>query len=382
VFSGHGKRKGPSIDVEEPLGRQNEFQADLDIIASISAVSSILDVVCQMTGMGFAAVARVTEGRWIACATRDEIDFGLSTGDELPVETTICHEIRQIPAPVIIENVSEDELYRAHQTPLMYGFQSYVSFPIHLPDGEFFGTLCAIDPQPRLLKSSQTIATFKLFAELIGQHLDGARKLAQTRRLLEERRDWERQQRVVQREMIHRMKNTLTMVQAVVTQTLRNASSLEDAARSVSDRIQALARAQDILTEHRWETADIRDVVQAAIAPHVDGGHRFKISGDAAELTAQQSMGLALAIHELSTNAAKYGALSNEHGRIHISWSVTQGQALMFLWQEVEGPAVTAPMRRGFGTRLIERVVPSYFNGQAQLDHAPGGVRYEMTGSL
>ena len=361
---------------------QDKFQADVDIIASISAVSSILDVVCQMTGMGFAAVARVTEGRWIACAVKDQIDFGLAAGDELPVETTICHEIRQLPAPVVIENVSTDELYSTHQTPLMYGFQSYVSFPIHLSDGEFFGTLCAIDPLPRSLRSPQTLATFTLFADLIGQHLEGARKLAQTERLLEERRDWERQQRVVQREMIHRMKNTLTMVQAVVTQSLRNATSLEDAARLVSDRIHALGRAQDILTEHRWETADIHEVVQAAIAPHADGEHRFLISGDTAALTAQQSMGLALALHELSTNATKYGALSSAQGRIHISWTVSVNQVLMFLWQEVGGPAVDAPTRTGFGTRLTERVVPFYFDGKAQLDYAPSGVRYEMTGTL
>lgn len=364
------------------LSVQNEFQCDLDIISSIPAVSSILDVVCQMTGMGFSAVARVTEGRWIACATRDYIGFGIAPGDELPVETTICHEIRQSPTPVIIENVLTDEVYRQHQTPLMYGFQSYVSFPINLPSGEFFGTLCAIDPAPRELRSSQTLLTLTLFAELIGQHLDAARKLAQTQRLLDERRDWERQQRVVQREMIHRLKNTLTIVQSIVTQTLRNAATLDEAAQTVSDRIQALARAQDILTEHRWETADIQEVVEAAIAPHTDGGHRFVITGENLDLTAQQSMGLALALHELSTNATKYGALSNEHGTVNISWRTNDDRSFMFNWREADGPPVIPSQKKGFGSRLTERVVPSYFDGKARLDHAPGGVCYELNGVL
>lgn len=360
----------------------NEFRSDLDIISSILAVSSILEVVCQMTGMGFAAVARVTESRWIACATKDQIGFGLAPGGELPAATTICHEIQQAPTPVIIENVLTDAIYQHHQTSLMYGFQSYVSFPIHLPSGEFFGTLCAIGPAPRALKSSQIVRTLTLFAELIGHHLDAGQKLAQTQRLLDERRDWERQQRVVQREMIYRLKNTLTIVQSVVTQTLRNAASLDEAAQVVSDRIQALARAQDILTEHRWETAEIREVVEAAIAPHTDGGHRFVIMGDSVDLTAQQSMGLALALRELSTNATKYGALSNEHGTVRISWQVDQSKAFSFSWVEAGGPPVTPPLRKGFGSRLTERVVPSYFDGKANLDNAPEGVCYELRGVL
>src|SRR5689334_4692660 len=117
-------------------------------VGAIEAVPTILDVVCRTTGMGFAAVARVTEGRWIACSVRDEIQFGLEPGGELKVETTICHEIRESRKPVIINNVSEDKIYCSHHTPAMYGFQSYISMPIILKNGQFFGTLCAIDPRP------------------------------------------------------------------------------------------------------------------------------------------------------------------------------------------------------------------------------------------
>ena len=107
-----------------------DFRADIDAISGIDAVPTILNVVCRVTGMGFAAVARVTEGRWICLAVNDEINFGLKPGGELNVETTICHEVRQSRDAVIIDHVAEDELYCKHHAPEMYGFQSYISMPI------------------------------------------------------------------------------------------------------------------------------------------------------------------------------------------------------------------------------------------------------------
>src|SRR3954463_14866340 len=105
----------------------DDLQADVAAIARIPAVPTILDVVCRTTGMGFAAVARVTEDRWIACRVRDDIAFGLVPGDELKIETTICNEIRHSREPVVIDHVAEDPAYRGHHTPAMYGFQSYIS---------------------------------------------------------------------------------------------------------------------------------------------------------------------------------------------------------------------------------------------------------------
>lgn len=164
------------------------FQKDLALIASIPAVPNILSVICRTTGMGFAAVARVTEDRWIACAVQDEIAFGLKPGGELKVETTICHEIRQSREPVVIDHVAEDTVYCEHATPRMYGFQSYISMPIFLSDGRFFGTLCAIDPRSAKLKTPEVIGMFKLFSELIAFHIDAGEKLAISEaRLLAER---------------------------------------------------------------------------------------------------------------------------------------------------------------------------------------------------
>jgi signal transduction histidine kinase len=154
------------------LDLDQEAQAAVKAVQKIDSVATILDVVCRTTGMGFAAVARVTEGRWIACGVLDRIAFGLEPGGELKVETTICHEIRQSGEPVIINNVADDPVYCGHPTPAMYGFQSYISMPIVRKDGSFFGTLCAIDPKPARLKDTHIVGMFKLFAELIAAHLD------------------------------------------------------------------------------------------------------------------------------------------------------------------------------------------------------------------
>ena len=153
---------------------QTGFDRDIARIAGIAAVPVILDVCSKTTGMGFAAIARVTEDRWITCASRDELAFGLRPGDELKVESTICHEIRQSRTPVVIDHVAEDAVYCGHHTPAQYGLQSYISVPIILPDGSFFGTLCAIDPKPHVLNTPEVIGMFKLFAELIAFHLDAA----------------------------------------------------------------------------------------------------------------------------------------------------------------------------------------------------------------
>jgi signal transduction histidine kinase len=145
---------------------------DVAAVGRIGAVPSILQMVCRSTGMRFATVARVTEDTWTACAVRDEIDFGLQAGSELPLKTTICDEIRACGRAIIIDHVSEDPQFRTHHTPKLYGFQSYISVPIVRTNGEFFGTLCALDPLPAKVSDPKVVATFELFSQLISLQLD------------------------------------------------------------------------------------------------------------------------------------------------------------------------------------------------------------------
>jgi K+-sensing histidine kinase KdpD len=154
------------------------IKEDVLAISKIEAVERILEVVCQTTGLGFSAVARVTDEKWVACAVRDLISFGLKPGGELQLTSTICNEIRQSGTLVVIDDASVDPHFCGHPTPLQYGFKSYISVPIKLPTGEFFGTLCAIDPKPAKVNTPTIINMFKLFADLIGQHLDTQRRIA------------------------------------------------------------------------------------------------------------------------------------------------------------------------------------------------------------
>ncbi|MDT0647545.1 GAF domain-containing sensor histidine kinase [Zunongwangia sp. F260] len=169
--------------------KPHEFQADIDAVNRISIVPSILDVICQTTGMGFAVIARVTEDRWLACSTKDELSFGLKAGDELKIETTFCHEVRQSYKPVVIDHVDEDDTFCNHPTPSLYGFQSYISIPIYKKDKSFFGTLCALDPKPAKVNNSKIIEMFKLFADLLSFHLDAVENLEQKTAELKEERE-------------------------------------------------------------------------------------------------------------------------------------------------------------------------------------------------
>lgn len=169
-----------------------DFQTDIEQINQITAVNKILEVISSTTGMGFAAVARVTKDRWIACAVNDKINFGLGVGGELKVETTLCQQVMDEQKEVVIDHVAEDPIYANHHTPRLYGLQSYISIPIFLTNGDFFGTLCAIDPNPAMLNNEKTINMFKLFAELIAFHLESLQNLIDAQvKLSEEKKNAE-----------------------------------------------------------------------------------------------------------------------------------------------------------------------------------------------
>jgi signal transduction histidine kinase len=162
----------------------DHFSTVVGEVQAIGAVPRILETVASLTGLGFVAIAHVTENSWSACAVLDRLDFGLRLGGGLDVSTTLCEEVRASGEAIIIDSVKDSERYREHHTPRIYGFQSYFSIPIFRPNGVYFGTLCGLDPQPRTLSTPATIATLELFAELISQQLEDERVHADTRTAL------------------------------------------------------------------------------------------------------------------------------------------------------------------------------------------------------
>ncbi len=154
-----------------------DFAADIASVQNIPAVPTILDVVHRVTNMRFVAIARVTSDRWIACATKDDLGFGLEPGGELPIDTTICRDVLKASAPVIFDDVDRAPAYSAHPAPALYGFKSYIALPIRLPGGQVFGTLCALDANPASVSRSEVVGMFEMFAELIGTHLGMAQRI-------------------------------------------------------------------------------------------------------------------------------------------------------------------------------------------------------------
>lgn len=159
------------------MTQDESFAADVSSIQRMAAVPRILANVARLTGMRFAAVARVTDSAWTCCAVLDELGFGLEPGGQLELRTTICSEIRQHGQPVVFGDASADPVFAAHHTPAHYGLQSYISVPIFRSNGVFFGTLCAIDSRPADLQDPAIVESLKLFAELIGLQLEAVEDL-------------------------------------------------------------------------------------------------------------------------------------------------------------------------------------------------------------
>ncbi|MCC4604559.1 GAF domain-containing sensor histidine kinase [Xanthomonas campestris pv. badrii] len=152
-----------------------ELRADIARVGRLSSVPDVLNILTRLTGMGFAAVARVTEARWITCQVRDDLAFGLVPGDELPLATTFCDSVRVKGNAVWFGHASDDPVYRDHPSPRLYGFESYVSVPIRFDDGSVFGTLCALDPLPRVM-DRQLVEKVELLAQLLGAQIQAEQR--------------------------------------------------------------------------------------------------------------------------------------------------------------------------------------------------------------
>jgi PAS domain S-box-containing protein len=182
-------------------------------------------------------------------------------------------------------------------------------------------------------------------------------------------------------ELNHRVKNSLAVVQGIVSHTLRAASSPEAARRSVMERLTILSRAQDTLTRTSWDGAPVREIVELATAPLSPGEGRLHLAGPDFDLGSRAVLALTMALHELGTNALKYGALSNDIGSVTVSWRVDDDH-FSLTWTEQGGPLVVAPKRRGFGSRLIESGLARGLGGKASLDFRPQGVCWTIQAPL
>jgi signal transduction histidine kinase len=381
------------------------LRSDIEAVGRIDAVPSILEVVCRTTGMGFAAVARVTENRWIACSVRDEIQFGLQPGGELEIETTLCNEIRESGEEIVIDDVPNDAQYCHHHTPARYGFRSYISIPIRLKDGSFFGTLCAIDPKPARLKTPETVSMFKLFADLIAFHLESQRRLASTEATLtDERRTAELREQFIA-VLGHDLRNPLASIRggAELLQKTPLTEKAKDVVELVQKSADRMARLIDNVLDFARgrlggglaldrDVAPLRPVLEQVInelrAAHPDREIQFNVRLDEPVSSNRERLGQLLS--NLVSNALTHGALNTpvvvdaitESGFFELSIA-NRGEpippALLDKLFEPFFRASTRPTREGLGLGLyIASEIARSHGGKLSAASTPHETRFTL----
>ncbi|KQZ47488.1 PAS domain S-box protein [Ensifer sp. Root558] len=209
----------------------------------------------------------------------------------------------------------------------------------------------------------------------------GASKIAHD---ISARKDAERLQSVLVGELNHRVKNLFATVLAISRQTLGHGQIDAADVRSFEARLSSMARAHDLLTHGTWEQAELRAIVEQSISPY--SPDRFAVTGPSIQVPQRAVVSICLALHELATNAAKYGALAVDQGRVSIAWTVQTGTGsparLVLRWEETGGPPVTPPTHRGFGSRLIENLLAAELNGTVKITYDPKGVVCEVDANL
>ena len=194
----------------------------------------------------------------------------------------------------------------------------------------------------------------------------------------EQRRSSAAEQRrtLLARELSHRVKNTLSIIQAIARQTFRSPD--QDEYRNFSSRVQALAGAYDALLSESQEPAKLEEVVNRALVPHQSADVAVHIAGPSIQLSAQCVVAMSLVVHELATNAVKYGALSSPNGTVEVNWKDVAG-TIEFLWTETGGPQVIPPEKEGFGSKLVRSAFPVDLKAHTEFDFAPEGLRFKLT---
>ncbi|MCJ2056296.1 PAS domain-containing protein [Methylobacterium sp. J-048] len=217
---------------------------------------------------------------------------------------------------------------------------------------------------------------------LITPVLDGNGAIAHwvsAQREVTERRQALEHQKLLVRELHHRVKNTLATVQAIMSSTARGSLTMPEFQRAFGGRIASLAKTHTLLTEDRFQSVPFRDLLWAELEPYDDGSQiRIRLAGPDVVLTSEFAVPVGMAVHELTTNAAKHGALAEFGGRVEVTWSLAETEAgprLIWIWNEHDGPPVALPTREGFGSRLLKRVLSTQVHAEVHIDYDPDGLR-------
>ncbi len=253
---------------------------------------------------------------------------------------------------------------------------SYLAVPVVSRSGEVLGGLFFGHERPGVFteRAERAVAGIASQAAIA---IDNAYLFRASQNEIQERRDVEKRHMLLLAELNHRVKNTLAIVQSIATQTLRHSGSPEAFRAGFEARVMALAEAHNLLTDSNWGGASLRDIIDRVLLPYAGhDGARHTLSQADVSVGPKTAVSLVMAFHELATNAAKYGALSNSAGHVQVDWNVVEDSTprrLIVCWTEAGGPPVSEPSRKGFGSRLI-RGLAHETSGHVDLNYAPGGL--------
>jgi two-component sensor histidine kinase len=291
---------------------------------------------------------------------------------ETPLSHSFCRHVVERSAPLIINDAAADPLVCGNLAIRDLHVKAYLGIPLVTKEGLVLGSLCAIDTSPRQwTDKDQAILTD--FAKLVEEQISLRERVAELARFDEQRA-------LIQGELAHRIKNIFSVISSLLLVSSKTATDLDSFVRSITGRIQALSKANDFIVDHQdTQTKGLGDLFAALLLPFRRNEDQVLVSCADVAVGEKAAAGLALIIHELATNSAKYGALSNPEGHVAVRCTRTD-EILKIEWQEIGGPPVSAtPIRKGFGTKLVARTVESQLMGTITRDYQPDGLKVVLS---
>jgi two-component sensor histidine kinase len=361
---------------EELLEQQRVLAEFGDFALKTEAINDILNRACELVGRALKTdLAKLME--LLPDGRTFKIRAGVGWRPGIVGEITVTaaanspEGLTLNEGAVISANIAEEDRFEYHDFMKEHGVEAFVNVLVLSSNGRPpFGVLQVDSRHPRDFTQSD-IEFLRSYANLLGAAIERLR-------VVDELRAAVREKDLLIGELNHRVKNTLTTVQSITSQTLRNAPSLDHASEAIESRLIALSQVHNVLTDRSWAHVALRDIVAQAVEPYRSRGeNRIHVQGPSVQVPPRMALPLAMALQELVTNAVKYGALSNETGQIRIHWTLDgtgAPQRLHLMWEEVAGPPVLKSIRRGFGTRLIERSLAQELAGEVRIEFSETGI--------
>jgi two-component sensor histidine kinase len=333
----------------------------------------VVKILAEICDVPFSTITMIDEDRqWHKAAV------GAGDVRQMPRDVTFCaHTILHDGDLMIVPDTTKDE--RFADNPFVTGnpnLRFYAGAILRNEDGLPLGTVCVADYKPRQLDERQR-NILRLMAKQVMAQIALRREVA-------DRRLAEKQQQLLIAELHHRVKNTLATVQAVIQMSLRAAHDMDSFRGSIGQRIASLANTHTLLSERRWDAVSFRELVTSELAPYDQAG-RLTLDGPDFKLPAQTAVAFGMMLHELTTNASKYGALARDEGKLAVRWTLASEDGALWItlqWDERGGPRVAPPEHDGFGSTLLRRIFESQLHGSIDFDFKPEGLHVRALARL